>query len=218
MSHASLSTPYCTLPEAQAEAQNNDPTEAADFIKAINNASRWIDSFCRRDFLYHNHSSTALQIPNHWSAGNTIYLPWPIITLTEITVTIPNVEVLVVDPLDYQFENSLFTASAKIHRSMRWIRAGAFYGSGQRRLPPKISLRGTFGCAPVIVSSVADYTQPSASIPPDVRQACVLIAAVRSGRMRREIVDVTGQSRSVLLRNTPKEATDTLERYRAGII
>lgn len=210
-----LLNPYCLLRDVQAEASNTYPDDANDFLVEINKASRWIDQHCRRDFLFHNHASAALTVPASWCAGNVIFLPWPIITLTEITV-----EGITLPADAYAFENVPGETSGKIYRNADWL-ARDSYGVGLQAekvisLPLRIQLTGTFGYR---LAETTPTAVPSPDIPADITQACAVIAAVRSGKLKREITVAGGGAReTITVRSIPKDTMATLSRYRRGIV
>jgi hypothetical protein len=225
--------PYCTLKEVQIETQNTEPADATDFVLAINSVSRWIDRACKRDFLFHDHHETPLRVPLSWCAGNTIYLPWPVLTLSTCTVSADGVPGEPLDAADYAFENTPLSSTGKVHRSGRWNNYDLWSHAGVviRRvsaLPRVITLTGTFGypsrsttAAPVgLVPGVVTVhsDEPAPDLPADIRQACVQIAAIRSGKMRKEIIDLSGSRQSVTLRTLPRECADVLDRYRIALV
>lgn len=211
-----LLNPYCLLRDVQAEAGNTYPDDAEDFLVEINKASRWIDQHCRRDFLFHDHATTALTVPASWCAENVIFLPWPVITLTEITV-----DGIALQSSSFSFENVPGETCGKIYREGNWL-ARDNYGVGLQAekvitLPLRIQMKGTFGYAPSVTTPTA---VPSPDIPADISQACAVIAAVRSGKLKREISlpGGGGAREAVTVRNVPKDTMATLARYRRGII
>lgn len=217
--------PYCTLKEVQDECANDRIEDEESFRIAINNASRWIDWHCGRDFLFHDHAASPLVVPDHWIAENTIFLPWPVITLTAISVADAG-ESTALEADEYRSETSFLTATGKITRAGRWKKQDAYSpGLLQPRAFPLqrlISLTGTFGY--VRPSTTVDATttyhtdRPSASIPQDIRQACIIAAAVRSGKSRKEIFTPDGNRQTVTAKNIPKDTLEVLSRYKMKIV
>jgi hypothetical protein len=215
-----LSYPYCTLADVQAECRNSSTEFHDDLLAAINSASRYIDEHCRRDFLYHNHASTALEIRPEWVAEDTILLPWPILTLTEIKYADSYGTETVLETTNYRAEAPYLSRSGRILRSGRWFSREAYTSVGllpERVFPmqPRILAKGTFGYAPV---SGSETTAPSASIPSPVRRACTVIAAVWSGHSKKQVVMPGGGAESVTTKTVPKEAMDLLNRYAIPVL
>lgn len=223
-----LLSPYCTVKDVQVETQNSDPTEVDEFMRAINNASRWIDSYCHRDFLYHDHTANALVIPDHWCAGNVIYLPMPIKTLTEIKVVESDGTSTIIPSTDYRSESDPIAGTATVTRAGRWTAPDSYNTTGLLPervlgLPRRIEMKGTFGYSPAVDDNTPATVNfdpnavPSPEIPAEISQACAVVAAIRSGKMRKEIVDFGGQRQSVTLRNIPKDTMESINRFRQSI-
>jgi hypothetical protein len=218
-----LDRPYCTVRDVQDETLHGASDHIETFTKAINQASREIDWFCRRDFLFHDHTSQAFSVPAHMCQENVITLPWPVITITEVKVIVPPDSGAVLDPSEYQHENFLLSASSKIYRAGRWRSGEEFTKAGilpsrSNRLPTRIELKGTFGYLPAQKNSTHDFTAPSPSIPAEIRHACACLAGVRSGRHKKEIVDRSGDRQTVTLRSLPRDVEAMLMRFQVPIL
>jgi len=202
-----LKNPYCTLVDVQMEAANDDTGDAEQFKAEINAASRWIDGYCRRDFLFHDNASTPLVADSDWCAGNVLFLPIPIITLTKITV-----DGIELDTTDYLWKNSSPRSTAQIIKSGRWIiqRQGSKFA-----LPPKIELTGTFGYTPA--QADPDKT-PSPDLPQEIITICRVLAAIRSGKVKREFTAPDGSRQVATVKNLPPDITASLNRFRRQII
>ena len=197
-----LKNPYCTLVGVQTETSNDTPGDADQFRSEINAASRWIDDYCRRDFLFHDHSATPLVVRSAWCASNIIFLPMPVITLTKITVD--GVEL---SQDAYIFENSSPRSTAQIIRGARWLDPSVRY------LPARIELTGTFGYTPAATDS-----DISADLPQEIVTLCRVLAAIRSGKVRREFTSPDGSRQVATVRNLPPDILSTLNRYRQRVI
>lgn len=209
--------PYCTLAQVQAECENNDPECREAFHVAINSASRWIDWHCRRDFLYHDHTTEPLSVKQSWLARHVIYLPWPILSLTEVKTGYgANLTALAAG--EYSFENPLHGATSRIFRAAPWQPAEAFTRlvPPERvfELPPAITLKGDFGYAPALTGegeeATVDPTRPSPALPSPINRACTVLAAVWSGKARKDIVDASGTRQSVAMKNVPTQIMEML--------
>lgn len=208
-----LLNPYCTLEDVQHEASNIDPADAGDLEDQITAASRWVDEYCRRDFLYHDHRTTALEVEPSWVAGQRIYLPWPIISLTEVTV-----DDEVVDSTLYRKESTRLSATGVIVRDRDWFPAPTRVGVGNgnvQGLPPIIRLKGQFGYAEAPTDPA---TTPSPDLPKAVVQAAAVAAAVFSGLLKREFTNLGGERQSVTMREVPKGVLAALGPYRRALV
>jgi hypothetical protein len=209
VSKPTLLNPYCTLSDAQAEAGTTDDASADELIVEINKASRWIDEHCNRDFLYHNHASSPLVVSESWCAGNVIYLPWPVLTLTEITIGTATFAAT-----EYRVTRRPGSATSKIERNGTWLPEEKFSASPPV-MAPQITLRGTFGFTPAATNPAGN---PSPEIPATIVQACAAIAAIRSGQVRKEINIPGGGREAVTVRAVPKPVMDSLGKFRISVV
>lgn len=193
----SLSNPYCTLVQLQREIKNTD-ADSDDTVLAwhqdcINRASRFVDQYTHRDFLFHDYSSTALPVEPRWILGNEIWFPWPIKTLTELTV----------DEVAQSTEDYTFRAGKRKLVNVEDLPV-VEYQSGY------VSVKGTFG-----YGTGADTTSPpvDANFPAAITRATVLIAAAFTADNRKEVAALDGTRTSLLDTNIPDEAIRLLNRW-----
>ena len=191
---ATLNKPYCTLAQLQEKLGNDSSDEDEWFQECINRASRWIDEHCHRDFWFHDHSSTLLTVERRWVTADSIFLPWPVITLTAITVD-DNAEVL---DQDWRFEVG---RKEIVYAGTKWP---------EHKIEDWIVLTGTFGY------SITGLTAPpdDAAFPAGITHECIKIAAAISGKYRKEFVDLAGVKHSLLDDKIPKDVKMNLGRYR----
>lgn len=186
-----LVNPYCTLNAVKLETgvDLGEGEEDALFEAAINQVSRWVESYCNRDWLFHDHSSTPLVVRRAHIYGNTIYLPWPIVTLTEFSIdgTIQNSE-------DYRGtvgdSRVYYYSLIPYYETEDWIQ-----------------LKGTFGYGAGENLSAA----PASNLPLALVRAVTLIAAAWSGKSKREYRDISGQIVQAYDNRIPKEAQAILD-------
>lgn len=225
-----LVNPYCTLDDVQKELQNNDADEVPSLLTAINQASRAIDWYCGRDFMYHDHTTTPLTVLNIWCSANIIYLPWPVIELSEVTVADGFGVPAILPVSDYGFIRNPLSPTGQVIRSGRWLAGDLYSDSGLLSLrtygmPRQITLKGKFGYAlavdPAAPSTTPGFSAtavPSPNIPMDISIACTVIASVRSGKARRDLVDFSGNRTSQTLRTVPKDVMAMVMRYKMGVV
>lgn len=193
-----LSTPYCTLLQLQDRLRNNDADTSDALLTrhedAINRASRMIEGWCHTDWTIHDHTSSKLVPSNKWIVGDTIYVPWRVLTLTQVEI-----DGEVEDADDWGFE--LYSRAV--------VYAGAWPKIPLDK-PNYIQLTGTFGYThSPLTSPPTDPTFPEA-----VREACIITAAALSGDYRREVTTVGGGKQDLLTTEVPDEAKKLLQRYR----
>ena len=193
-----LSTPYCSLLDLQDELKNNDSDTEADVTtrheNAINRASRMVDEWTHRDFTYHDHTSSMLTVEECLVVGDSIYLRWPIKTLTQVYI-----DGELKDAEDWKFEIN----KKRVQYISDWP-AFPFDTS------TFLQLKGTFGF------THADLTEPptDALFPEGIRRATVIIAAAISGDYKKEVMGREGGVDQLLVTDIPKEAKILLRKYR----
>lgn len=204
----SLINPYCTLADVQHEASNIDLADAGGMEDMITRASRWIDDYCHRDFLYHDHRTIPLEVEPSWVAGQRIYLPWPVISLTEVTL-----DGIALDSNLYRIESTRSSATGVILRDKDWYAESPRDGVGTgavKGLPTLIKLKGQFGYAQATTNPT---TTPSPDLPSAIVQATAVAAAVFSGLVKREFVGLSGERTATVLREVPKGTLASISRY-----
>lgn len=210
-----LLNPYCTLDDVKAECKIVSTDRNDELSTAINSASRAIDERCRRDFLFRDHSSSAYRVPSSCIAENKLFLPFPVITLTEVKLVATDGTETVLAAEDYEYENG--DGLAILTRDGRWLLEDGFSGDGllPRRThsrPSRIYLKGTFGYTWAVA------TAPAATLPFNIRRACTVIAAVWSGYSMKQIVGAGGTVESVSQKTIPKEALELLNKYELSLV
>jgi hypothetical protein len=153
-----------------------------------------VEEWCHRDWTYHNYSSTALVPDELWIQGGSLWLPWPIKTVTEITI-----DDTVQDEDDYRF----VVGRSEIRLFGHWPNPVAF------DKPSYVTVKGTFGY------THSDLTAPPTDplFPEGVRRAVVIIAASLSGDYRKEVMGREGGVEQLLITDVPKEAKWLLRKY-----
>lgn len=201
MSHAHatvLVRPYCSLADVQGITGNTevgDDTERT--LKAINTASRLVEDMTETHFWFRDHTSTPYRVPNNYVVGGTVFLPFPVITLTELAIASS-----VQDLSDMEFGDG-----------ERYIKATSAFGGVP--FTDKMEIKGTFGYA-LADPLVDDYGDilPPAGLPEKVRRATMLTAAAVSGLWLRERVGLDGSKDTILETRIPNEVTGLLSRFK----
>lgn len=212
-----LLNPYCTLEDVQKECENHDAEDSLVMLDAINAASRRIDSYCRRDFLWHDHSLTPFSVLDSMIVRETIYLPWPLAELSKIVIVTDGVEEIV-DPKRYRASVDLQKSSTRIVLAGKWLGAVNLDLAGMTSgsiisLPPEVRIYGCFGYA--VDGSATEV--PSRSLPAGIRRACTVIAAVWSGKLRKQVQDFNGGSTTVTQKAIPQSVIDMLDDFRTSL-
>jgi len=190
-----LSNPYCTVAEVQAEIRNSDSSLTDQLTRAINAASRWIDAQQGRDYYQHDHTSTPLVIDefDHCAVGCRLFLPyWPVISITTVELA---GETLVKDT-DYSEREDML-----VYLLGEWPRLYRPDGT--------LKLYGKFGYAQTATTAVPT------GLPERIRMAAVLAAAALSGHNSKDVLTIDGRKESVIEKAIPKTVFELLGPTRA---
>ncbi len=198
-----LSKPYCTVADVKSYTGDSD-LGTGTCEEAINYASRFVEQHCRRSFWYQDHSSTAFTVDYRDITPEIIYLPWPIITLTEV-----------------KQEDSVLEADAYTGMSDGRIRLRKNSKSIWRAISRNkylfndeldITIKGTFGY------TISGTTAPptDADFPASVRRATVIIASAFTDE--NEEVNIFGQGTPIPQKDIQEEAFKLLKEYRRAAI
>lgn len=199
-----LEKPYCTLLDVQSETKNSGTENDDLYLSCINAASRYIDTYCRRDFWFHDYTTTAYRVPRGRVIGNGVTLPFSIIDLTEVryvadaTVTPSSDHTL--SEIEYYFEEGRSTISISSTVQINYPFDG------------RMEVYGSFGYN-LSVDDDGDpiVTQPPYDMPAAVRRAATIIAAAWSNERRVEQVALDGSRASLLDNSVNKEVFSLLE-------
>ena len=198
-----LSKPYCTVADVKSYTGDSD-LGTGTCEEAINYASRFVEQHCRRSFWYQDHSSTAFTVDYRDITPEIIYLPWPIITQTEV-----------------KQEDSVLEADAYTGMSDGRIRLRKNSKSIWRAISRNkylfndeldITIKGTFGY------TISGTTAPptDADFPASVRRATVIIASAFTDE--NEEVNIFGQGTPIPQKDIQEEAFKLLKEYRRAAI
>jgi hypothetical protein len=201
-----LSRPYCTLEQVQAETRNTEAGVEDTMRTAINLASRFIEQHCRADFWEHDHTTTPLPIPAEWIAKGSIYLPWPIVSVS-LLEDISGSTAVQISADDYKVRGGLDANGGVMHRGM------IYYSGELPTLAYKDTLRATGMFGYTLADTDPDETPP-VNVPAAVNRACTLIASTWSAEYRKQWHDSDGMQQEMLQTNVPKEAYSLLSRWR----
>jgi len=194
----SLYQPYTTIADVQNELKNTTDAARAKIESAINAASRAIEDFCNRDFLFHDYSEDGYLVPLGDIILKTIYLPWPVITLTSI-----------------EYDGTALEAEDYKVAGRTRILTMDDYTPPEGDIDTKVTLYGTFGYA-------LDEDDPTGVPPPSldhhIRRACTLIAAAWSGEMRKQQVGLDGTKVELIDNRIPQEAKLLLNRFKRHVL
>jgi len=238
----SLYKPYTTVALVQQECKNDESDLTAVYESAINSASRIAEDYCNRDWWYHDHASSALTVDPRWVVQDRIYLPWPVKTLTEVTVA-----GTALDTDHYGYLNpATGRGAAYIYRC-----DGTFASSGVAELsslPNRANyplgladglyeyeyIHGKFPqgvtnnpCySPITITGTFGYTLADTSAtnvmptdhPEAVKRAVTLLAAVLSGENRKTVVMPDGDIDEVNSYRIPPEVKLLLKKHKRHIL
>lgn len=213
-----LVRPYCTIADVQQECGNSDPAENTWYRDCINQASRYVEEVCGRDFWYHDYSGETTgegenavtapfySVPRADVIGDQIFLPFPIITLSSLWVyadrTAEPTEADLWLPSEYTWENG------KLGRAIITSEDGPF---GEHPFRGAVRLAGYFG---FLLSAENPDSTPPIFLPASIRRATWLIASAISGNRSVEEIGLDGSKVSLLEKSIPKEALTLLAPFK----
>ena len=198
-----LSKPYCTVADVKSYTGDSD-LGTGTCEEAINYASRFVEQHCRRSFWYQDHSSTAFTVDYRDITPEIIYLPWPIITLTEVKQE------------DSVLEADAYTGMSdgriRLRKNSKSIRRAISRNKYLFNDALDITIKGTFG------NTISGTTAPptDADFPASVRRATVIIASAFTDE--NEEVNIFGQGTPIPQKDIQEEAFKLLKEYRRAAI
>lgn len=198
-----LSKPYCTVAEVKSYTGDSDITTST-CEDAINHASRFVEQHCRRSFWYQDHSSTAFTVDYRDITPEIIYLPFPIITLTEVKQ-----EDTVLDADSYTGMSDGRIRLRKNSSSIWRVISREKYLFNDEL---DITIKGTFGYT--ISGTTAPPTDED--FPAAVRRATIIIAS--SFTDENEEANIFGQGTPIPVKDVPDEAYKLLKEFRRSAI
>ena len=213
-----LLRPYTTRTEVQKETKNSGSEQDDWYLQCINLASRFVEDRCKRDFWFHDYTSSPYQIDRRRVLGTTFVLPFPIITLTELRIfsdiNEPNDNNDVWDTDEYHYVAGERTVYAEAEKSGLGV-AGSPGHFGLYPFRGFLRVKGTFGyaLATEFETGFDEDTTPPPTLPAGVRRATTLIAAAISDEMHKEQVGLDGGRVELLDTKIPREALTLLDRY-----
>tara|TARA_R110002110_G_scaffold59360_1_gene168062 strand:+ start:90 stop:710 length:621 start_codon:yes stop_codon:yes gene_type:complete len=196
---------YCSLASVHRETGNSDADLEDWFEECINKASRWIDDYCLRDFLSHDYSSSPFTVPERDAVGDTLFLDWPIVTLTKVTAGSDDGEV---DTGLYNF--NVKDRSVRLRDGNHWIGKATPANQELGNYSLAWQVTNTAFNVPIKLTGTFGYTTP----PPAINTACTRIASAWSHEKRRESVAPDGNRVSILNEQVPSEVEELLKRFR----
>ncbi len=198
-----LSKPYCTVADVKSYTGDSD-LGTGTCEEAINYASRFVEQHCRRSFWYHDHSSTALTVDYRDITPDIIYLPFPIITLTEVKQED--------DVLESDAYTGMSDGRIRLRKNSSSIWRIIRYDKYIFNKELDITIKGTFGY------TISGTTAPptDADFPASVRRATVIIASAFTNE--NEETNLFGQGTPIPIKDIPEEAYKLLKEYRRSAI
>lgn len=198
-----LSKPYCNVADVRSYTGDFD-ISSSTAEESINQASRFVDQYCRRDFWYHDHSSSSFLVDYRDITDHMIYLPFPIINLTEVKQE------------DTILESDAYTGYSdgrirlRRNRSSIWkiLRDDGYIFDSDL----DITIKGTFGYA---ISSNTEIPT-DANFPAAIRRATAIIAS--SFTDENEESPMFGDGNPIPVKDIPEEAYKLLKQFRRAVV
>lgn len=191
-----LTRPYCSLAQLQDHIGNADPDKQDLLESAINRASRFVEDKTGTDFWFHDHSTTALTVNRRDVLGDQVLLPFPIITLTEVS----NDGEVLVEGVDNDY---FFEVGERAIQGLAAFGSIPFVGT--------LTVKGTFGYT---LDTVDPTNLPPPTIPGTINQAAILIASAYSGLWQKSVRSLTGGTDNYFVQDVPKEALTLLKSFK----
>ena len=191
-----LLRPYCSMAQLRDFIGNDDPELELKLEDAINSASRLVEQKLGSSAWFQDYSSSWYTVDPRDNIGAFIVLPFPIITLTELT---QDGEALAggvygeVEGADYTFTPGTRTINSP----------GGLAGV--------IKIKGTFGYP---LDATDPTNLPPPTLPFDINEAAVKVAAALSGLWKKTARSFGGENETVLVQSIPKEVLDRLRNLR----
>lgn len=213
---ATLYRPYTALADVRRETKHSDSSLDDWYIECINMASRLIDDYCKRDFWFHDYSVAPYKVNRRRVLEESVVLPFPIITLTEVRVftdieqTSDSNDIWETD--EYHFEEGERTIHAEAETEWKYAGNPGRFGSYPFR--GFLWIKGTFGYPLTTESGAIPDETPPPTIPTGVRRAATLIASAFSSELRKEQIGLDGVRVELLDTRIPREAKILLSRYK----
>ena len=198
-----LSKPYCTVADVQSYTGDSS-ISSSTCENAINYASRFVEQHCRRSFWYQDYSSSAYTIDYRDVTDEIIYLPWPIITLTEVKQ-----ETTVLETGSY---TGMSDGRIRLRKNSSSVWDHVSRNQYKFNTELDITIKGTFGY------TVSGTTAPptDADFPASVRRAVIIIASAFTDE--NEESPIYGQGVPIPIKDIPEEAYKLLKEYRRAAI
>lgn len=201
--------PYCTSSDVTGHTKNSD-IPVATIENAINMASRVVEEYTKRLYHYYDFTSTAYNVPNlDFIDGKYIYLPFPVINLTEVAC---DGEVIPLDdtsfaekPANYQTRSVIEITQTKTYDFLQQVKE-------TKKTDAKI--KGIFGFSALSDADVPDDT----AFPAGIRRACLLTASTFTEFNRKEQVTLDGDRTSIAEYKIPDEAKHILNFHKRKVI
>jgi hypothetical protein len=210
-----LLRPSCTRDDVQQITRNEDSDNNDAFDAAINLASRWIEERTHRVFWFHDHTSTPLIVRRGDVIKGEIFLPFPIVTLTQLATyesDDSDEDVWAAD--EYWWENQsiggTISSAGGAGQYRKHIAEGGSFIPYPNKLGMKVKLTGTFGWG----SDAATPTSPRSNIPAAVSRAAAMIAASFSELNHKQEISLDGGVTELLETSIPSEARNLLKPYK----
>lgn len=204
----SVTNPYCTVADVQAEIRNDDTDLTSTLERAIGVASRWIDRKMGRDYYQHDFTTTPIELSvlDRCIYEGMLFLPYrPIISISRVVVNGTDWT----EGTHYMEVTNRKTGEVNclaVIQPPEDARLTARVASWPIGYPPDYvtQIYGKFGYAQ------ASATVVPTGIPAYITQAAILVAAALSGHNMKDVIGLDGAKTTVIDKDIPRVVYDLL--------
>jgi len=201
--------PYCTTEDVQLHIKNNDIAPSL-VENSISEASRYVEEYTGRFFHKYDYTTDGYQVPAlDFIEGKHIYLPFPVISVTELFI---DGNLITSDVYDFPQKPVKYN-----HRSVIEItveKTSDFLGQVSQIKTSNALVKGIFGFTATSSVDIPDDIQ----FPSGIRRATTLIASTFTENNRKEQVTLDGSRTSLATFTIPDEAHSILNMHKRNVV
>lgn len=204
-----LYNPYCTVSDVTGHTKNSDLSTSV-LETSINLASRYIEEYTSRLYHFYDYGANGFRVNKlDFLNGTHIYLPFPVITLSQLSV-----EGSSVPTSDYTYSVKPSTYKHRSYIEITTTTTYDFLNQTNEVASTNAVVFGTFGFTAIDSISVPDDSQ----FPAGIRRAATLIASVFTEMKRSEQIALDGSRVAIAEYSIPDEAHSILNMHKRNVV